>query len=169
MKLNVSTAIRTPGQTYAFSERQAIAPMEIGGDTVTFDDIEVKGTFEALDDGTINVEGSLKTVAHAPCANCLAPASAIVENIFRESFIRGGDPEDDEIFVYDGYLVDLDKLIMSYTVLAMPMRFLCEGGCSGMADWVKSDDQVCLCQEEELHVQHPFAALQQLLDEKSGQ
>lgn len=168
MKLNVSTAIRTPGQSYAFSEQQAMAAMEISGTEVSFDDVIVKGTFEALDDGTITVEGSLSTVAHAPCANCLAPASAAVENTFRENFVRDGDPEDDEIFVYSGSQLDLDKLIMSYIVLAMPMRFLCKDGCSGMADWVK-DDRVCLCQEEELPMQRPFAALQQLLDEKSGQ
>lgn len=169
MKLDVSTALRTPGQEYAFAERQAIAAVDIGGDSVTFDECEVKGVFQALDDGSVTVDGSISTVAHAPCANCLAPASAPVKADFRETFVRGGDPEDDEIFAYDGYLVDLEKLVMSYAVLSLPMRFLCREDCEGMAAWAGPDDDVCLCQEEELRTQRPFAALQQLLDEKSGE
>ena len=59
MKLDVSAALRTPGQEYAFSERQAMADLEMGGELITFDDIEVKGVFSTLEDGSVTVEGSL--------------------------------------------------------------------------------------------------------------
>lgn len=170
MKLDVSTAIRTPGQEYAFQGQQAIAPVDIYGDIVSFDDAEVKGIFQAMEDGSVTVDGTIRTVAHARCANCLAPASAIVENSFRETFIHNGDPEDDEQYAYGGCLVDLEKLATDFTVLALPMRFLCREDCAGMTAYADADPDVCLCQsEDELHTQRPFAALQQLLDEKSGQ
>lgn len=170
MKLDVSTAIRMPGHEYAFSGQQAIAPVDICGEEVRFDDAEVKGTFQALDDGSVTVDGSIATVAHARCANCLAPAAEKVVNAFRETFVRNGDPEDDEIFSFTGHEVDLEKLVMSYAVLALPMRFLCREGCEGMVAYAETDPHVCLCQEEdELHTQRPFAALQQLLDQKSGE
>lgn len=162
MKLNVSEALRNPGQEYPFHGEQTIAPVEIGGDTVTFDAAELSGTYFAADDGSVSVDGSLKTVAHAHCANCLEPASATVEASFRETFLRNGNPDDDEIFVYEGYQVDLDKLAMSYAVLALPMRFLCREDCPGFDAQNGADNDFNLCQKE-LPGQHPFAALQQLL------
>lgn len=171
MKLNVSEALRNPGQEYVFRGEQTIAPVEIGGETVTFDAADVAGTYFTAEDGSVTVDGSVTTVAHARCANCLEPASADIAAPFRETFARGGDPEDDETFYYEGYRVDLEKLVMSYAVLNLPMRFLCREDCPGFA--VMNDDQAvdetCLCQKE-LPGQHPFAALQQLLmrDEESA-
>ena len=131
MKLNVTEALSHPGQEYVFSGLQAIADQEIGGQTVRIDDCQVSGVYMADEDGNISVKGQLETIAHAPCANCLADAQAKVGNDFDETFLRGGDPEDDEIFAYDGHEVDLDKLVMSYAVMALPIRFLCREDCPG--------------------------------------
>ena len=114
MKLDVSDALSHPGQEYRFSGTQAIADQEISGDRVRLDDCETEGVFMADEDGNIAVRGKLRTVAHARCANCLAEAQSEIENEFDEVFQRNGDPEDDEIFAYEGHEVSLDKLVMSY-------------------------------------------------------
>ena len=158
MKLDVSDALSHPGQEYRFSGTQAIADQEIAGDTVRLDDCETEGCFMADEDGNIAVKGKLRTVAHAPCANCLAEAQAEVENDFDEVFQRNGDPEDDEIFAYDGHEVSLDKLVMSYAVMALPIRFLCREDCPGFE---YRDPDVA---PEEPGIQYPFAGLQQLLE-----
>ena len=90
MKLDVSDALAHPGQEYLFSGLQAIADQEIGGDTVRLDDCAVEGAFLSDEDGNISVRGKLRTVAHAPCANCLEDAQAEVENEFDEVFRRNG-------------------------------------------------------------------------------
>ncbi len=162
MKLNVSEALRNPGQEYAFHGEQAIAPVDIGGETVVFDTAVLQGAFFADDDGGVTVDGKLTTVAHAQCANCLEPASADIEASFRETFVRGGDPNDDEIFAYEGYQVEFDKLAMSYAVMALPIRFLCKEDCEGLGETIAVDSDYNSCQKE-LPGQHPFAALQQLL------
>ena len=144
MKLDVSSAIRTPGQEYAFSGQQTMAATDVGGELITFDDVVVKGTFLVLEDGSVTVDGLVETVAHSRCASCLAPASAQVSNSFRETFVRGGDPEDDEAFAYDGYLVDLDRMIETYVLLALPMRFLCKEDCPGLGMYAKPGDDVSL-------------------------
>ena len=162
MKLNVSEALRNPGQEYAFRDEQTIAPVDIGGDTVTFDVAVLQGEFFTDDDGGVTVDGKLTTVAHAHCANCLEPASADIEAAFRETFVRGGDPNDDEIFAYEGYQVEFDKLAMSYAVMNLPIRFLCKEDCEGLGETIAVDSDYSLCQKE-LPGQHPFAALQQLL------
>ena len=158
MKLDVSDALAHPGQEYRFSGTQAIADQEIAGDTVRMDECPVEGIFMADEDGNIAVKGKLRTVAHAPCANCLEEAQAEVENDYDEVFQRNGDPEDDEIFAYEGHEVSLDKLVMSYAVMALPIRFLCREDCPGFE--YRDPDEV----RREPGIQFPFAGLQQMLD-----
>ena len=160
MKLDVSVALAHPGQEYSFSGLQAIADQEIYSTLVRIDDCRVEGTYMADDAGNISVKGRLSTIAHAPCAKCLAEASAKVENEFDEEFIRDGNQEDDEIFAYEGHLVSLSKLVMSYAVMALPIRFLCREDCPGF----EYDDPDAAPAES--GVQYPFAGLRQLLDHK---
>ena len=158
MKLDVSDALSHPGQEYRFSGTQAIADQEISGDRVRLDDCETEGVFMADEDGNIAVRGKLRTVAHARCANCLAEAQSEIENEFDEVFQRNGDPEDDEIFAYEGHEVSLDKLVMSYAVMALPIRFLCREDCPGFE--YRAPD----AEPSEPGIQFPFAGLRQLLD-----
>ena len=159
MELDVSAALSHPGQEYPFSGTQAIADQEIYSTVVRIDDCLLEGVFMADDEGNINVKGRLVSRAHAPCANCLKDASVPVDNDFEEEFIRGGDPEDDEIFAYEGHVVHLDKLAMSYAVMALPIRFLCREDCPGFE--YKDPDAAPV----EPGIQHPFAGLKQLLDQ----
>ena len=158
MKLDVSDALSHPGQEYRFSGTQAIADQEISGDRVRLDDCETEGVFMADEDGNIAVRGKLRTVAHARCANCLAEAQSEIENEFDEVFQRNGDPEDDVIFAYEGHEVSLDKLVMSYAVMALPIRFLCREDCPGFE--YRDPD----AEPSEPGIQFPFAGLRQLLD-----
>ena len=173
MKLDVLQALRNPGTEYAFSAEQELAPQDVSGNEVTFDVVKLTGKLVAGEDGSVTVEGKLSTVAHSQCAKCLAPAISEVEGDFRETFIHGGDPEDDESFAYNGSALELDKLTLFYVMFNLPMRFLCKEECEGLSMYAGSDvtigseeDVTSLCQDE-LNVQRPFAALQQLLAEKS--
>ncbi len=158
MKLNVAEALAHPGQEYRFSGLQAIADQEIGGEFVRLEDCSVEGVFMADSEGQIAVRGQLRTIAHASCANCLEAAQAEVENSFDEVFQRNGDPEDDEIFAYEGHELHLDKLVMSYAVMALPIRFLCREDCQGLE---YRDPDVA---PAEPGIQYPFAGLRQLLE-----
>ena len=168
MKLDVTQAIRNAGTVYTFQGEQAMAPQDISGDRIALDDARVEGTFVAMENGDVVVDGTLTTVAHARCAYCLAPVSVTVKADYHETFVYGGDPEDDEVFSYDSGKIDLGKLVMSYTVLNLPMRFVCKENCAGIGDWESRGVSVRLSQEE-LPGQHPFAALKQLLAEQAGE
>lgn len=173
MKLDVLQALRNPGTEYAFSAEQEMASQDVSGSEVSFDPVRLTGVLVAGEDGSVTVEGKLSTVAHAQCAKCLSPAISPVEGTFRETFIHGGDPEDDESFAYDGSAIALDKLTLFYVMFNLPMRFLCKEDCPGLSMYAgagvtisEGEDTLSLCQDE-LNVQRPFAALQQLLAEKS--
>ena len=158
MKLDVSNALMHPGQEYSFEGLQAIANQEITGETVAFDDCSVKGTYLADDEGNVTIEGQLETTVHAHCALCLEKADLIVSNDYSETFIRNGDMDDDEIFAYGGHTIDLEKLIMSYTVMALPIRFLCREDCPGLT---YNDLNTAAVDPD---IQYPFAALKDLLN-----
>ena len=157
MKLDVSDALAHPGQEYPFSGLQAIADQEIGGDIVRLDDCAVEGFFLSDEEGNISVRGKLRTIAHAPCANCLEDAQSEIGNEFDEVFQRNGDMEDNEIFAYEGHEILLDKLVMSYAVMALPIRFLCREDCPGFE---YRDPEA---EPAEPGIQYPFAGLRQLL------
>ena len=159
MELDVSRALAQPGQEFPFSGTQAIADQEIYGTIVRIDDCKVEGVFLADHEGNVSVRGRIETVAHAPCANCLKDASARIENDFDEEFIRNGDQEDDEIFAYEGRLVSLSKLVMSYAVMALPIRFLCREDCPGFEYPDRTEAPAGA------GVQFPFSGLKQLLDQ----
>lgn len=182
MKLGILHALRNPGTEYAFSVEQTMAPQDILGDEVTFDPVRLEGKLVASEDGHVMVEGTLRTIAHARCARCLQAASSEVTGEFRETFLHGGDPEDDEIFVYEGGSLDFERLTLTYLLLNLPMRFLCRENCPGLAQYAGPKTQIdkseTLCQDEagslddvwlglQGKTQRPFAALQQLLAEKS--
>ena len=166
MKLDVTQALRNPGQEFPFEAEQAIAPQEVTGETVTFDPAVMKGVYSAAEDGSVTLEGTLTTVAHAQCAKCLAPAQADVAADFREVFYHDGEPESDDRFVYEGSAVELERLAMFTAMLALPMRFVCREDCPGLAEYA-GQDVFTRSSQEELPGQRPFAALQQLLAEKS--
>ena len=174
MKLDVLHALRNPGTEYVFSVEQELSPQDVSGSEVTFDVVKLNGKLVAGEDGSVTVEGKLSTVAHSQCAKCLAPAISEVEGEFRETFIHGGDPEDDESFAYNGGAIEFDKLTLFYVMFNLPMRFLCKEDCEGLSMYLGTDvtismgddEMTSLCQDE-LNVQRPFAALQQLLAEKS--
>ena len=174
MKLDVLHALRNPGTEYVFSVEQELSSQDVSGSEVTFDVVKLNGKLVAGEDGSVTVEGKLSTVAHSQCAKCLAPAISEVEGEFRETFIHGGDPEDDESFAYNGGAIEFDKLTLFYVMFNLPMRFLCKEDCEGLSMYLGTDvtismgddEMTSLCQDE-LNVQRPFAALQQLLAEKS--
>ena len=168
MKLDVTQALRSPGQEFPFEAEQAIAPQEVTGETVTFDPAVMKGVYSATEDGSVTLEGTLATVAHAQCAKCLSPAQANVEADFRETFYHDGEPESDDRFVYEGSAVELERLAMFTAMLELPMRFLCREDCPGLGAFAGKDVHT-RSSLEELPGQRPFAALQQLLAEKEEQ
>ena len=162
MRLDVTRALKEPGTTFHFEGTQEIPDQDVNGSTVTFDPAEIAGTYQALDDGSIIVDGTVTVVAHSPCANCLEPAQSTVSNVYRETFIHDGDPEDDEIFTYTSSAVDFSRLVLSYVMMALPMRFLCKEDCQGWRQYWQPDEPA----EEKEDKQYPFAALQQLLQQK---
>ena len=170
MLLDISRALRAPGEEIPFLHRDQIPPQEIFGETVTFSDVCLTGRFSAADDH-LRIWGKLTCIAHGHCAGCLQPVDCPMEVPFDEIFTRQNrftQPEeaswDEEQWMYEGSKVELAHLVMTLAVLETPIRFECGPQCPALAELPSEDDEQesHACQKD-MPDQHPFSALQQLL------
>ena len=170
MFMDISQALRAPGEQIPFLHRDMIAPQAIFSETVTFDDVLLQGTYTMF--GTsLHIRGELKTAAHAHCAACLKEVAFPVNVQVDEVFTRVEDhpkapvseDEDDteEELIFRGSQVELGHLLMTLVLLELPIRFLCSDSCSARP---QENDETYACQKDS--DQNPFSALQQLLEKE---
>ncbi len=167
MMMDVSQALRTPGEAFPFRHEEALPPQDILGEEVTFPDpVVLEGTYTMADD-TLLIKGSLHATAHASCANCLEPVVYALTVPVEETFshTERAVPEDEEgaweeQFSFTGSRVELSPLATTLVLLALPIRFLCKKGCKGLQDAISQDNNNS---QKDLPEAHPFSALQQLL------
>ena len=168
MLLDISRALRAPGEEIPFLHRDAIPPQEIFGETVEFSDVLLSGFFSAMED-SLRIYGTLRAVAHGHCAGCLKPVDYPVEVPFDETFIRQSrylpqeDPGEEERWIFEGSKVELSHLSMTLAVLDLPIRFECGGSCPALAGLPSEDSFTTHACQKDMPDQHPFSALQQLL------
>ena len=165
MILDVSRALKSAGELFPFHVEEEIPAQEIYGEEITFTQIELTGRYSATEDD-IAIFGTLTGKVHAICANCLKEAVISIDVPFSEIFIREGDAEDPDVFLYTGGAIDISRLAMTTAVLALPMRFLCGKDCRGVCPDCGGDLNLnqCLCHKQ-TGADNPFAALKQLLDQ----
>ncbi|MDY3279239.1 MAG: DUF177 domain-containing protein [Eubacteriales bacterium] len=170
MLLDVSRALRLPGEVFPFLHREEIPPQEIFGETITFSDAVLTGHFSMAGD-SLHLEGTLTVTAHGHCAGCLKPVDDPMEIPFDEIFIRqesrhpqaeNADQDEDERLVFEGSKVELSQLALTLAVLELPMRFVCGEDCQALAAMQPDIQPTHACQKD-MPDQHPFSALQQLL------
>lgn len=172
MTLDVTKAFMHPMEKFPFETEVLLEMQNINGDEVTFDAVQIKGTYCKMDDETIRLEGWLKTTVHAPCALCLENASADVELDFAETFRKDANENEDECFCYENRLLPLDHMTLTLVLLNMPMRFQCDHDCTGGAGLTAWDEEKTVWAEEEDQAQgtyRPFEGLAQLLEQEKEQ
>ncbi len=169
MLLDVSRAMRQPGEAIPFEHHDEIPPQEIFGETVTFDDVLLTGHFSGAEDN-LRLWGTLTCTAHGHCSGCLKPVDYPVEVPFDENFVhltrftqQEETPEGEERWMYEGSKVDLARLSMTLAVLDLPIRFVCGDDCPALAALPSEDDSTSHACQKDMPDQHPFSALQQLL------
>ena len=72
--LNVSQALKAPGQVFPFSATIEVADADVFGETVRFSPAEATGTLLGAGE-TVSVRGELRCEAAMACARCLRPVS----------------------------------------------------------------------------------------------
>lgn len=165
MLLNVSDALKNPGQSYPFSFQLALEKMDVQGETVRFDQVSVSGEVIGAEESA-SVKGRVSAVLNARCARCLEPVALPVSAVFDEVFVKTPDPEDPDQRLLDGFRVPMDDVVREALLLEMPMRIVCSEQCKGLCPICGANQNIqrCTCQEGGKR-QNPFSALSELLTE----
>lgn len=165
MLLDVSKAFVRPMEEFPFEVEVPLEAQRIAGDDVTFDPVHLLGTYCMTDD-TVRLEGTLQTVAHAPCAVCLRPVNVKIAMDFSEGFRQDANEEEDGLFPFEGKQLPLDHMVLTLVLLNLPMRFTCPTPCRAEGElkaWNEAD-RVWAEEEEEQGTYRPFEGLREMLD-----
>ncbi|HSK68303.1 MAG TPA: DUF177 domain-containing protein [Candidatus Limnocylindria bacterium] len=168
MKLDVTQALRSPGEEISFRHEEQLPDQDLMGETVRFPEPAlVTGTYHMAGD-RLHIKGRLQAAAHAQCALCLAPVVHAVDVPLDETFTRlepGQKAEDDpweEHLTFHGSRVELGHLVLSLALLDLPMRFTCADGCAGAPEG--ADAAQATGNEDTAAGEHPFSALKKLFN-----
>ena len=161
--INISTALKHPGQSYAFQADAVLDTMHVLGDTVRFENIAATGTY-ITNDENVNLEGSASADVISHCARCLKEVRIKLRAPIDAEFVHRPDPEDPDQYSYDASVLDLTDAIKDALVLELPLRFLCREDCKGLCPRCGADLNLgsCTCQEGDDDF-GPFAALRSIV------
>ena len=120
--LNVSQALKTPGQLFPFSLRIDVASADVFGETVRFSLAELTGTLLGAGE-TVTVRGEMRCEATMACARCLRPVAVPLRVAVDERFSRRPDSagEDGETRVIEESRIDLTDCARELLILELPI------------------------------------------------
>ena len=170
MLLDISRALRAPGEEFPFLHRDEIPPQEVFRETIVFHDVLLSGHYSFAGE-RLQIRGTLPAVADGVCGGCLKPVKHPIEVEFDEIFTRqsryapveDASLEEEERLMFEGSKVELSHLALTLAVLELPMRFECGEDCPALDAMQPDDDPHTHACQKDMPDQHPFSALQQLL------
>lgn len=165
--LNVSAALKNPGQAYPLDLTFSFDPVEIMGDEVRFSPVRFQGEYMSAKD-EVSLSGTVTASAHSRCANCLADVTVGITAQLDAQFARGGDGEDQ--YPLEGYEIDPAPAVREAVLLELPIRFLCREDCKGICPVCGKNRNTDLCTCHEGSVKpNPFSALSSLLYDQNNE
>ena len=161
--LDVSKALKFPGQAYAFTAEPEIEEMEVLGDPVAFEEIAVKGEYFGAD-GRVRIRGEAAAQLHSRCCRCLEPVCVPITAEIDAEFARVEDPDDPDLYLFEGSKADLTDAVRDALLLEMPYRVLCSEDCKGLCPSCGRNLNLdpCTCQEDATAA-NPFSALKAIV------
>ena len=168
--LDVSKALMFEGEEFPFAADVELPEALLLGDPVAFPTpAPLAGRFQAVGE-TVHVYGEMEFQANARCALCLKEASKALHAAFDAVFALTPNPDNPDLYLYEGKSVDLTDMAADAAVLALPMQWRCRPDCKGLCPVCGADRNVtsCSCRQDS-GKENPFAVLQQLMTEDESE
>ena len=162
--MDVSRALKNPGQIYPFEAAVEIESMEYMADPLAFEDISVKGELLCAGNDRVSLTGKVSARADTRCSRCLEPASFPITAELDAVFDRQPDPEDPDLYSFEASTIELTDAVRDALLLSMPMRVLCKEDCKGLCSQCGANlnRTTCTCHEG-AEVTNPFSALKNIV------
>ena len=162
--MDVSRALKNPGQVYSFDEGVTLEPMEVLSDPVAFREIRVTGEFLCPGNNRVSLTGEVTAVADTRCSRCLEPVRLPMKVALDATFDREPDPDDPDLYSFEASTIELTDAVRDALLLELPMRVLCSEDCRGLCPvcGINLNKGTCTCQEG-AEVINPFSALKNIV------
>jgi uncharacterized protein len=127
--------VRTLGSASARLEQRVVpAPSDLGAGLVHVPagaDVELAVQLEDVTEGVL-VTATAKAPLAGECARCLDEFTSSIEVSFQELFVASPEESDDDGYVLEGDLLDLEPALRDAVVLELPLSPLCADDCAGL-------------------------------------
>ena len=160
MALDVGNALKNPGQVYSFEAAIELPEMEILGDPVRFESIDVRGEYFCTGDSRISLRASVTADVHTRCSRCLEPVQETLSADIDALYAKQPDPDDPDLYTFEAHALALEDAAKDALLLALPLQFFCKPDCRGLCPVCGGNlnKNTCTCQEGNV-VTGPFSAL----------
>ena len=164
MSLDVSRALKNPGQVYPFQSGLELDAMEVLGDPVHFVNIRIEGEYLCPGDNRISLRAEVHADVDTRCSRCLEPVRISVMADVDALFDRQENPDDPDLYSFEASTVELTDAVRDALLLELPMRILCAEDCKGLCPvcGINLNKGTCTCQEG-AEVLNPFSALKNIV------
>ena len=162
--LEVSRALKSPGQSFPFEETLTLEPMEVLSDPVSFEDIHVRGEYLCAGKARISLRAEVSARADTRCSRCLTPVSIPMTAQIDAAFDRAPDPDDPDLYSFEASTIELTDAVRDALLLELPLQVLCQPDCKGLCPvcGINLNKGTCTCQEG-AEVVNPFSALKNIV------
>ena len=162
--MDVSRALKNPGQIYPFEASVELEPMEYMADPLDFQEITVKGELLCAGNNRVSVTGQVSARTDTRCSRCLEPVSIPMTAELDAVFDRQPDPDDPDLYSFEASSIELTDAVRDALLLELPMRILCADDCKGLCPrcGINLNKGTCTCQEG-AEVINPFSALKNIV------
>lgn len=145
MRLDISQALKAPGQPLAFSFSEKLDPLSVAGEEVRFTKpVEVQGSAVFTGEDFF-LKGSIRAEYVATCCRCLKEAPSEMSISFTEEFAKNEDENHPDRYLYRGESLELGQMIGDLISLNTPMRHLCSEDCKGLCPSCGADRNLSEC------------------------
>ena len=118
--LNVSKALMYEGEEFPFEADVELEDTLLLGDPVAFPGTaHLAGQVKAIGD-SVQVRGEMEFTASARCALCLKEASRAMKTTFDAVFALAPNPDNPDLYLYEGKELDLTDMATDAATLALP-------------------------------------------------
>ncbi len=145
MHLDISRALKAPGQPMPFELTEQFEPINVAGEELRFTKpVVVSGKATNTGEDFV-LTGSIHAEYTATCCRCLKDVPSELTIDFSEEYAKEADENHPDRYLYQGEKLDLEQMVGDLISLNAPMRHLCSEDCLGLCPMCGVDRNTVKC------------------------
>lgn len=178
MIIDLSSALKHPGQSFPFSVEGCIDDIDLYGETIKFlNPIKIDGIIMNIGNNFF-VRGEFTAEYQTNCDLCFRIIEGKVECEFDEEYSQTEDISHPDRYLFEGSKLDITKMVHDNICLELPLKHLCTEDCLGLCPscGINLNEEKCDCnvtieqsglsdKTEKNKKDNPFAVLENLFSD----